>query len=150
MSFVINAKPEFAYVVLGVLGILVHYTRTSLLCNDARKRYNVPYPDMGSGIFAAKLSEKDWIAFNNVQRAHYQYLEQLPTAISLAVLAGLYRPQLSAVMCLTYVLGRELYSHGYIKHGSSGRFNGIALITPSLFTWLGIAAFGSAQQIGWI
>jgi hypothetical protein len=29
------------------------------------------YPDMGSGRYSAKLSDEEWIKFNNYQRAHY-------------------------------------------------------------------------------
>jgi hypothetical protein len=35
------------------------------------------YPDMGNGRYAAKLSDDDWLKFNNYQRAHYNVC--LPT-----------------------------------------------------------------------
>jgi len=33
------------------------------------------YPDMGNGRYAADLSYDQWFAFNNAQRAHYNFLE---------------------------------------------------------------------------
>merc|ERR1719359_641262 len=35
------------------------------------------YPDMGNGIYADKLSYKDWFEFNLDQRCHKNYLESL-------------------------------------------------------------------------
>ena len=37
---------------------------------------------MGQGRYADKLSQRDWEDLNNAQRAHYNYLEQLPLYIT--------------------------------------------------------------------
>ena len=32
------------------------------------------YPDMGNGVYSQRLPYKDWYAFNNAQRCHYNYV----------------------------------------------------------------------------
>jgi len=41
---------------------------------------------MGSGLYASKLDEEDWVTFNNAQRAHYNYLEGVASILALEVL----------------------------------------------------------------
>jgi len=44
--------------------------------------------DIGHGRYSDKLPQRDWEDLGNAQRAHYNYVEQLPT-----VLTSLVRPQ---------------------------------------------------------
>ena len=43
------------------------------------------YPDIGYGRYSDKLSDKDWQDLANAQRAHYNYVEQLPTTLTALV-----------------------------------------------------------------
>jgi hypothetical protein len=40
---------------------------------------------MGSGRYAAKLTDEAWEEFNNYQRAHYNYIEGISSALTLLV-----------------------------------------------------------------
>ncbi|ORZ34512.1 hypothetical protein BCR44DRAFT_1436339 [Catenaria anguillulae PL171] len=141
MSLTINK--DFGYVILGV-------TCTSRWVMALRKKYSISYPDMGCGIHAQKLDEKQWTEFNNAQRAHYNYLEQLPLALPLALFAGVFQPKIAAAGCITYIVGREFFCRGYMAKGSSGRFLGMPLMLPTLLTWLVLTVHGSVKMVGWI
>ena len=97
---------------------------------------------MGSGLYASKLDEEDWVTFNNAQRAHYNYLEGVASILALEVLltsylltwylistfifkllSGLFFPQFSAVVGVAYVIGRALYGIGYRSKGSLSSFD---------------------------
>ena len=43
---------------------------------------------MGNGRYAATLSYKDWLAFNNAQRAHYKVVEDVVPVVILQVCSG--------------------------------------------------------------
>ncbi|KAI9218586.1 hypothetical protein BC828DRAFT_388204 [Blastocladiella britannica] len=146
----VTIAPEYGYVILGATTILLHYVKTSTYVTAARKKYGVKYPDMGSGLYANKLSEKDWIAFNNAQRVHGNYLEELPTAITLLLTSGLFQPTIAAAGAVSYILGRELYTRGYVANGPEGRARGFAFKYPPLFAWLGITVYGAIKMTGWI
>jgi len=70
------------------------------------------YPDMGSGRFTALLPYAKWLAFNNAQRAHGNYVEGIASALVLLLTAGIYNPRWATILGLTYVAGRQVYAHG--------------------------------------
>ena len=46
------------------------------------------HPDDGNGFYSQKLSYKDWYDFQNIQRAHYNFLETvIPVAIMTSITA---------------------------------------------------------------
>ncbi|PVZ97752.1 hypothetical protein BB558_006284 [Smittium angustum] len=98
----------------------------------ARVKYGVEYPDMGSGRYAAKLSDKDWKEFNNIMRTQQNYVEQLPICISSVLIGGLFYPKMSAVLGGIYILGRAVYSFGYSRFGPQGRWAGVLMVDLSL------------------
>ena len=51
------------------------------MVSPLRKKYNVPYPDMGNGFFAKTLNQQQWTHFNNFQRAHYNYVEGIASVL---------------------------------------------------------------------
>lgn len=63
----------------------------------ARRKYGIKYPDMGNGRYAQKLTDAQWEDFNNHQRAHYNYVEGVASAITLQLLAGAFYPKASAM-----------------------------------------------------
>ena len=99
-----------------------------------RDRCPVGYPDMGNGRFSAKLSDEQWYSFNNAQRAHQNFLEQLPTALLLPLVAGLGAPRVAVPATALYILARYLYASGYVSSGAKGRTLGGRLCYVSLIT----------------
>lgn len=51
------------------------------------------YPDTGNGLYAQKLSYRDWYEFNVLQRIHLNNLEALPLCLTSLLAAGIYRPK---------------------------------------------------------
>lgn len=90
------------------------------------------YPDMGSGKYSQELSYGDWYRFNNAQRAHYNFVEGISTAITLLIIGGIYYPIVSASFGLAMIIGRIVYSVGYTMKGASGRTIGVLLIDIAL------------------
>eukprot|EP00011_Vannellida_sp_DIVA3-517-6-12_P009946 CAMPEP_0114607786 /NCGR_PEP_ID=MMETSP0168-20121206/2243_1 /TAXON_ID=95228 ORGANISM="Vannella sp., Strain DIVA3 517/6/12" /NCGR_SAMPLE_ID=MMETSP0168 /ASSEMBLY_ACC=CAM_ASM_000044 /LENGTH=181 /DNA_ID=CAMNT_0001818665 /DNA_START=210 /DNA_END=755 /DNA_ORIENTATION=+ len=99
------------------------------------------YPDMGSGIFAQKLSYEDWVTFNNYQRAHYNYVEGAATAITAVLGCGVFNPRLAVTAGLTYIVGRSLYALGYRAKGAKGRTAGVLLVDVALLTMVGYTLY---------
>lgn len=76
------------------------------------------------------------MTFNNYQRAHYNFLEGISTALTLLLIGGLFYPKLSALLGLVYNVGRFIYALGYQKYGSKGRAVGVALLDLALVALL--------------
>eukprot|EP00128_Syssomonas_multiformis_P014056 Colp12_sorted_trinity150504_noHs@32525 len=106
------------------------------------------YPDMGNGRYADLLPYKDWVIFNNAQRAHYNYVEGAASYLFFLLAAGIFYPRLAAVSGFTYALGRELYGLGYRGRGASGRMVGALFFDLALVATFGAAFYGSAQATG--
>ena len=50
------------------------------------------HPDCGDGRYARKLPYGDWVNFNNAMRIHHNFVESLPTIITLLLASGLFLP----------------------------------------------------------
>lgn len=93
---------------------------------------NLGYPDMGSGKYAEKLPYKDWYNLNIAMRTHYQFLEQVPMALTFLLLGGLSAPIPAAGLGFAYFGGRLLYTTGYQKGGPAGRSTGAGIANGSV------------------
>ncbi|KAJ1978809.1 hypothetical protein H4R35_001751 [Dimargaris xerosporica] len=144
----ITIQPDFAWCALVAVAMGLQCTAQGFSVGAARKKYKVPHPDNGSGRFAAKLDDQDWEAFNNVNRAHLNYVENLATAQSSVLLAGLFCPRTSAILGLTYIIGRSLYATLYAKRGPQGRVTGFIVSTLAYVGLIGVTVFGSLKAIG--
>lgn len=82
------------------------------------------YPDMGNGKYSDKLSYGDWYNFNNAQRVHYNYLEQIPFVVPFILIAGLTTPYITAIIGGVYTFGRLIYAVGYTSSGPTARLPG--------------------------
>ncbi|KAJ2728475.1 hypothetical protein H4R23_003639, partial [Coemansia sp. Cherry 401B] len=100
---------NFGYTVLAAAGITLQCFVAGLSVVGARKKYNVQYPDNGGGRYADKLSDEDWVAFNNVKRVSDNYSEQVGSVLTMLVLAGLFQPKLAAAFGASYMVGRFIY-----------------------------------------
>ena len=101
------------------------------------------YPEMGSGRFADKLSDEQWLAFNNAQRAHGNYLEQLPAILLLLLVNGLTVPRLAVPMGVVYMVGRHVYGEGYRNQGPVGRVAGSRLMYIAVLSLLAASVYSS-------
>ena len=82
------------------------------------------YPDTGNGIYAEKLSYKDWFTFNNWQRAHLNFWETIAPVFTLLLICAIHQRTLAVVCGFTIFFGRVIYSLGYCAKGPKGRLVG--------------------------
>jgi len=106
------------------------------------------YPDMGQGRFSDKLTDDQWMQFNNAQRAHQNYVEGLPAIIAAILIAGITFPRLTFLCGVAYIVGRFLYSSGYRTRGPKGRAPGVYILDVGLFTLVGAAIMSALQLAG--
>ena len=71
------------------------------------------YPDTGSGVYSQKLSYEQWLALNNGQRAHYNYLEFIASNLALLFISGFYCPKLASGLGAGVIVARVIYGVGY-------------------------------------
>ena len=102
------------------------------------------YPDLGSGRFADELPYDAWLALNNAQRAHYNYLEGFGPFIVFILVGGLVFPRFCAAAAAVYAFGRELFSYMYTRSGANARLAGALFFDLAL-----VAAFGAAIAAAW-
>ncbi|KAK0203493.1 hypothetical protein DFS33DRAFT_1383745 [Desarmillaria ectypa] len=105
-----------------------------------RKAAGIKYPQL----YAEKAQEeasKEAKIFNCAQRAHQNTLENIPVIYTTTLLTAVYYPTIAAAACGTWVLGRILYTRGYItgdpgnrnaKGGFIGSVAQLALLIGSL------------------
>ncbi|TNV75447.1 hypothetical protein FGO68_gene4867 [Halteria grandinella] len=69
---------------------------------------------MGNGFYSQDLSYADWFIFNNFQRCHYNYMEQYTPVIIWILICMAYQPLAAGIMGFVYLIGRALYTYGYV------------------------------------
>lgn len=114
-----------------------------------RRKFNIPYPDMGCGRHSSKLNDHDWEMFNNYIRSHYNYLEQFGSAQVLLLTSGLFYPRFAAAMGGLYIVGRQVYASGYQSKGPGGRLMGTPIFLPALLG-MAVTAFYGIVKILWV
>jgi len=92
------------------------------------------YPDMGEGLYSEKLEYKDWFEFNNAQRAHLNFVENLFLVIPCLLISGLELPNQAANAGFVFFIGRLLYGYGYRLSGPKGRMVGAIFGMLGLFS----------------
>ncbi|KAJ2158485.1 hypothetical protein GGF46_003743 [Coemansia sp. RSA 552] len=143
MAIVIGAN--YGYTALVAAGIALQCLVTSMKVVGARKKYKVDYPDNGSGRYAAKLSDEDWVAFNNIKRVSDNYLENVGSLLCMLLIAGLFQPKLAASLGGVHILGRLLYNIGYVAKGPKGRMMGAPLVGMSYIGLIATVAYNGAM-----
>ncbi|KAI3435900.1 hypothetical protein D9Q98_001958 [Chlorella vulgaris] len=109
-------------------GFAVHNVWMSLKVGQARKKFGVKYPALYED--ATKPNAK---AFNCVQRAHQNSLENLPSFYALLLVAGIRYPVSASIAGAVALVGRIAYFIGYSTGEPSAR-------TRGAFTHLGVIA----------
>ncbi|KAL7746227.1 Microsomal glutathione S-transferase 3 [Sorochytrium milnesiophthora] len=146
---VLTLHPDYGYVILVATGMALHCVGQGFPVGKLRKEFKLDYPDMGSGRYAAKLTDQQWLQFNNAQRAHYNYVEGFGPAVALLLLGGLFFPKENAAIGAVYIVGRQLYASGYRAKGSSGRMLGVAMLDLALLSMAGTSVWGAIKQLGY-
>lgn len=103
------------------------------------------FPDTGNGRFAEKLTYKEWYEFNNAQRVHMNFVEQLPMILTIILVASLTQPLAALILSIAYFLLRLIYAIGYAAKGPQFRAFGAVpniLVKLALF---GLAFYTSIQ-----
>ena len=84
-------------------------------------------PDDGNGYFSQKLSYKDWYQINKQNRVYLHSLEQMPMVIFPIFICSLRYPLLACIYMALMLLGRVIFSIGYMKKGPMGRLLGLPI-----------------------
>nr|QTW43637.1 mGST8 [Eurytemora affinis] len=130
--------PEgYGYVVLTGVGSIFMAMWKGIRVGQARKKFNVEYPDMYS---------KDSKVFNCIQRAHQNTLENLPQFLFLLTMGGFSHPHLSAGAGWVWIAGRIVYALGYSTGEPKSRVKG-AFGYLGLLTLLGTAVHTAILSI---
>eukprot|EP01065_Artemidia_motanka_P048421 TRINITY_DN7790_c0_g1_i1.p1 TRINITY_DN7790_c0_g1~~TRINITY_DN7790_c0_g1_i1.p1 ORF type:complete len:175 (+),score=41.08 TRINITY_DN7790_c0_g1_i1:72-596(+) len=159
--------PEgYEWVVLNAVMICVMCFFTSLIPGLARGRYftkaffekNFPelkgtipdsgYPDCGSGRYSQKLSHAEWEGFNNAQRVHVNFVENVTTYVVLTLATGLFHTGWALKCSAAIIVGRFAYTLGYTNIGAKGRIPGALLSLLGLIGLVGGAVHGCVTYGG--
>ncbi|KAJ2796387.1 hypothetical protein FBU31_004345 [Coemansia sp. 'formosensis'] len=145
MSIVIGTSYVWNIVTATVMGL---QTAAMAGCASRQKeRLGLPHSAEVGSRATEKLSDEENDEFSRFQKVHQAHVEYLPLAQSSVLLAGLFYPKLSAYLGAAYVVGRFVYSFGYIKGGPEGRKWGVMLICPSIVALLGASFYGSFKAL---
>ncbi|KAG2518545.1 hypothetical protein BBJ29_003059 [Phytophthora kernoviae] len=104
----VTLQPAHGFIPLVVIGAGLVGTWAGIKVNVARKKYNIPCPQM----YAAK-KDKNANEFNCVQRAHQNVLENIPTFYAMLATSSIYRPKLAAAAGVIRIAGFIMYVKGY-------------------------------------
>ena len=94
------------------------------------------HPDDGNGYYSQKLSYLDWYEFQNWQRAHMNYLEQIAIVVTMVFITAIHQPMWAMVSIYVMVIGRILYGLGYCRGGPKGRVLGAIIADIGLLSVL--------------
>ncbi len=105
------------------------------------------YPDMGNGRFSEKLTYKEWYEFNNAQRVHMNFVEQLPMVLIIILVASFTKPLAALILSIAYFLLRLIYAIGYAIKGPNFRALGAIPNLLVKLTLFGLAFYTSIQYM---
>jgi glutathione S-transferase len=109
-----------------------------------RKAAKVPYP---AAYAVESRTDEAANRFNCAQRAHANFIENQPTAVTALLLAGLRFPLAAAALGAGWSALRYLYMTGYSKGGNGkGRYRGIGSFACQLGL-IGISAYNGVMMI---
>ncbi len=118
------------------------------LTSNARRASKVPYPNAYASAAEAAASPAK-ARFNCAQRAHANFTENHATFLVNLLVAGLRFPNVSAFLGATWVVGRLVYTFGYVREGredGSGRLEGVWWWLPHL-ALMGMAVVAAAGEV---
>lgn len=138
----ITIDPNYGYVLLAASTSFIVAQIHGINTGKYRAAAKVGYP---AAYAPSSRTDKDAFLFNCAQRAHANYIENLPSFLGALLLAGIKFPITAAIMGLGWSVSRYMYMVGYCNgtEGGKGRYNGIAfyLFQAGLFgltIWNGV------------
>ncbi|KAG7382085.1 Microsomal glutathione S-transferase 3 [Phytophthora pseudosyringae] len=140
----VSLQPAHGYIPLVVIGAGLVGTWAGFKVTAARKKYNVPYPQM-----YAEKKEKNANAFNCVQRAHQNVLENLPIFYAMLATSSIYRPKVAAAAGVVRVAGFIMYIKGYSSGDPEKRRQGTFGFLGTL-VMLGLSLEAALRILGFI
>jgi len=126
-----TTKASSILTALGGASITAAHGHSMAMLGNARRKFQVHMPSV-----AAQSN----IPFWNANRGYYNMVEHMPFFLFnfwLAREAG--TPCLAGACCITYGVGRMLYTHHYAYGGPKKRFRGFVLSVLSSMACLGVA-----------
>ncbi|KAJ1848417.1 hypothetical protein LPJ73_003979 [Coemansia sp. RSA 2703] len=145
MSIVIGTSYVWNIVTATVMGLQA--AGFAGCASRQKARLDLPHSAEVGSRAAEKLSDDQAEEFARFQKVNQSHIDYLPLAQSSVLLAGLFYPKLSAYAGAAYIIGRLVYSVGYIKCGPEGRKYGVFFICPSIITLLGASLYGSFKAL---
>eukprot|EP00549_Striatella_unipunctata_P021533 CAMPEP_0118707064 /NCGR_PEP_ID=MMETSP0800-20121206/20958_1 /TAXON_ID=210618 ORGANISM="Striatella unipunctata, Strain CCMP2910" /NCGR_SAMPLE_ID=MMETSP0800 /ASSEMBLY_ACC=CAM_ASM_000638 /LENGTH=151 /DNA_ID=CAMNT_0006609773 /DNA_START=54 /DNA_END=509 /DNA_ORIENTATION=- len=110
MTYSIQVPNEYGYVILTcIVGPMVSSLYMGGVVGGARKKYNVPYPNM----YATPKHHEKADEFNRVQRGHQNFFENVTSFSVAALVGGLKHPYTCAVYGILFSVGSILFQIGY-------------------------------------
>ncbi|OQR81599.1 hypothetical protein THRCLA_23334 [Thraustotheca clavata] len=141
MAIVFSLQPEHGYVILAAVATGFVNAWAGMKVGAARKLYKIEYPQM-----YAERGDKNFNAFNCVQRAHQNMLENLPVFFTLLATSSIFRPGYAAIAGGIRVAGFIAYVQGYATGDPTKRMNG-AFGYLGLFAAIGLSIEAAVRLI---
>lgn len=132
-------KALLAIVILG--GLLATHMASNT--NGARAKYDVPWPHT-----FAPHGHKDKIAFDCVQRAHLNFVENYTQVLALAYFAVQDTPYWGFVSTAMFLFGRLVFANGYYTGNAANKDRGVFGYMLGYFPLKGLVYLHAAKQFG--
>ncbi|GKY90523.1 hypothetical protein MPSEU_000026000 [Mayamaea pseudoterrestris] len=150
MSFSVSVPGNYGYVILTtVVGQFVANFYMGGQVMEARKKFNVPYPNL----YATPGFHKSADEFNRVQRGHQASLEQTAIVTVASLIGGLQYPIAASVLNALFSLGNIFFQIGYADTTldvSMARYKkGGALKWVGVFGSIGLSVNVAGKLLGW-
>ncbi|KAF3927644.1 hypothetical protein ABW21_db0200899 [Orbilia brochopaga] len=145
----ITIPTEIGYVFLVALTSTFVNQWHGIVVGQARKAAKIPYPNAYATHAEAPQGSPQYV-FNCAQRAHMNYIENLPNFYVSLFISGLQYPKLAAGLGSLWIFGRVLYAIGYTnpaKEKGSGRFLGGPFWYPGALGLWGTAGYVCYKMI---
>lgn len=146
MAAIITVPQGYGSVLLLALGVIpLMAFGHGVVVGQERKKAKVPYPNCYATPQEVKTSPAAY-TFNCAQRAHAQFLENMPQTMISMLVAGLAYPRATAALGAGWLASRVLYGVGYVysekDHGNGRSWGGTF--------WLCQAGiWGLCLKMGW-
>ncbi|KAF3932725.1 hypothetical protein ABW19_dt0204613 [Dactylella cylindrospora] len=139
----LSIPAEYGYVLLVALASTFVNQWHGIVVSGARGKAKVPYPNCYALDAEAPTGSEKYV-FNCAQRAHSNFLENLPQFYVSMAITGLTYPKFAAGAGALWLFGRILYTIGYTnpkKEKGRGRFLGAPFWYPAQLGLWGAAGY---------